>query len=451
LAIALAKNNVSAARWSAFEILQKVEDGGFSSTLLPAAEVKLEPLDRSLCHELVLGVLRWQLTLDRIIEHFSNRKVESLDRAVLLSLRLGLYQLRYLTRIPASAAVDESVKLVQVARLSSAKTFVNAVLRRATREPEFDPASNIHDPIERLAVATSHPGWLIERWKSAFGLSETEAFAKANNETPPISFRVVGAKQSEVLSRLNGAGVSLESSKVARGAWRAPTGSRVLRELAENGEIYLQDEASQLVAEMVEAKPDECVLDLCSAPGGKTTLIGDRETRALVVAGDVSARRLKTVTRSVALQHLKNVSTVQLDASRLLPFQLNSFDRVLVDAPCSGTGTLRQNPEIRWRISADDVKRLALQQNQFLFNAAAVVKPGGRLVYSTCSVERDENEEVIEEFLRSCKDFSQIRLDKSSSLSTESGALRTWPHRDGTDGFFVVAFERRFERRFERS
>jgi 16S rRNA (cytosine967-C5)-methyltransferase len=443
LAIISVKNSVSAARWSAFEILQKVEDGGFSSTLLPMAEAKLEPLDRSLCHELVLGVLRWQLTLDRIIEHYSNRKVESLDRVVLLSLRLGLYQLRFLTRIPASAAVDESVKLVQALRLSSAKAFVNAVLRRATREPDYDPAANVHDPIERIAVATSHPGWLIQRWIRAFGLEEAEAFARANNQTPPISFRVVRAKQSDVLERLNSAGVSVESSRIARDAWRALSGSRELRELAENGEIYLQDEASQLVAELVEAAAGECVLDLCSAPGGKSTLIADRETRVLVVACDVSGRRLKTVTWSIAVHQLTNVFPVQLDASKPLPFQLNSFDRVLVDAPCSGTGTLRHNPEIRWRISADDVKRLAGQQAEFLNNAARVVKPGGRLIYSTCSVEKEENEEVVGQFLNTRRDFGQIKVEGLARFSTESSALRTWPHRDGTDGFFVAVFERR--------
>jgi 16S rRNA (cytosine967-C5)-methyltransferase len=156
--------------------------------LLASEEPKLQPSDRALCHELVLGVLRWQLKLDRIIEHYANRKLASLDRSVLIALRIGLYQLRFLTRVPASAAVDESVKLVQAARLSSARAFVNAVLRRATREPDYEPAANISDSVERLAVESSHPPWLIERWIDSFGVDETKGFVRSNNQTPPQPF-----------------------------------------------------------------------------------------------------------------------------------------------------------------------------------------------------------------------------------------------------------------------
>jgi 16S rRNA (cytosine967-C5)-methyltransferase len=444
LAIVLARSDLSPARWAAFEILRKVEDGVFSSLLLASEETRLEPADRGLCHELVLGVLRWQLNLDKVIEHYSNRKIESLDRAVLIALRLGLYQLRFLTRVPASAAVDESVKLVQAARLSSARAFVNAVLRRATREPDYNPAASTSDQIARIAIQTSHPHWLIERWINSFGLEETEAFAAANNETPPVTFRVVQtrANQTDTVSKLNTAGIALESSRIAEGAWRASTGSRVLRELAEKGEIYLQDEASQLIAELLEVKSNERVLDLCSAPGGKTTLIADRVDRAFIVASDASSKRLSTLASSLAKQQSKGVSLMLLDASQPLPFRADSFDRVLVDAPCSGTGTLRHNPEIRWRISPDDIKRLASQQSQFLFNASQVVKPGGRLVYSTCSVEKEENEEVVTSFLARNLQFRQVPLKVGSTLATPGGNLRTWPQHDGTDGFFVAAFEK---------
>ncbi|HEV8370241.1 MAG TPA: 16S rRNA (cytosine(967)-C(5))-methyltransferase RsmB [Pyrinomonadaceae bacterium] len=438
----MVRNRVSPARWAAFEILRKVEDGVFSSVLL-ARESQLDPPDQALCHELVLGVLRWQLNLDKVIEHYSNRSIETLDKSVLIALRLGLYQLRFLTRVPASAAVDESVKLVHTARLSSARSFVNAVLRRATREPLYDPSTSTSNPIERIAIQTSHPYWLIERWVNSFGQEETELFARANNETPPTAFRIVRTKanQSEVLAKLSAAQVAFESSDLVQDAWRASSGSRILRELAESGEVYLQDEASQLVAEIVAAHPGERVLDLCAAPGGKATLIADR-TNAFVVASDVSRQRLATVGKSVATQQLKGISLTLLDASQPLPFQYDSFDRVLVDAPCSGTGTLRHNPEIRWRISSDDIKSLAAQQRRFLINAAKAVKAGGRLIYSTCSVEKEENEEVVEQFLQSHKNFRQISLRTGSILATPSGALRTWPHRDGTDGFFVAVLEK---------
>jgi 16S rRNA (cytosine967-C5)-methyltransferase len=414
---------ISPARVAAFNVLQQVENGAFSSVLLAAEEPNLQSLDRALCHELVLGVLRWQLFLDATVEHFSRRRVESLDAPVRIALRLGLYQLRFLTRIPASAAVNESVSLVRAARLSSATAFVNAVLRRAVREKDYDPAAEISDPLEKIAVQTSHPAWLIERWASSFGIDEAEAFARANNTLPPTAFRVVAnrANQPEILARLSAAGAKLESSEIVNGAWRVSGATSLLREMSAAGEIYLQDEASQLVADAMEVKRGERVLDLCAAPGGKTTLIADRAAdAAFIVAADRSVTRMATVVSTIRLHELKSITPLILDATEQLPFEPESFDRVLVDAPCSGTGTLRSNPEIRWRLAPTDFDTLAAQQKRILSRAVEVLKPGGRLVYSTCSVEREENEEVIETV-----DLKPIKT------------LRTWPHREGTDGFFI--------------
>ncbi|HEU5131784.1 MAG TPA: transcription antitermination factor NusB, partial [Pyrinomonadaceae bacterium] len=371
---------ISPARLAAFRILQQVETGAFSSVLLAAEEPRLQPVDRALCHELVLGVLRWQLFLDRVAEHFSKRRVESLDTAVRIALRLGLYQLRFLTRIPSSAAVNESVSLVRVARLSSATAFVNAVLRSAVREAEYDPTVDISDPLEKLAIQTSHPAWLIERWASSFGVEEAEAFARANNLVPPTAFRVVAnrAKESEILSRLTAAGAALESSKIVDGAWRVSGATSLLREMSAAGEIYLQDEASQLVAHAMEVKRGDSVLDLCAAPGGKTTLMADRAgDAAFITAADRSATRLATVVSTMRLHELKSIRPVILDATQQLPFERESFDRVLVDAPCSGTGTLRANPEIRWRLAAADFANFAQQQKRIVSRAVEVLKPGG--------------------------------------------------------------------------
>ena len=403
--------------------------GAFSSVLLAAEEPRLQPVDRALCHELVLGVLRWQLFLDATVEHFAKRRVESLDAAVRIALRLGLYQLRFLTRIPASAAVNESVSLVRAARLSSATAFVNAVLRRAVREREYDPAADVSDPIEKIAVQTSHPAWLIERWVKAFGAEEAEAFARANNTLPPVTFRVVHtrAEESEVLAKLKDAGATVEASQIVDGAWRVAGATAVVRELAAAGSIYLQDEASQLVAQAMDVKPRERVLDLCAAPGGKTTLMADRAgDEVFIVAGDRSATRMATVVATMRLQELKSIRPVILDATELLPFARESFDRVLVDAPCSGTGTLRANPEIRWRLKPDDFVKFAAQQKRIVSRAVEVLKLRGRLVYSTCSVEPEENEEVI-------KDLNLKLIRK----------IRTWPHVHGADGFFLAVFQRR--------
>ena len=430
----MGKNNaISPARLAAFNVLRQVETGAFSSILLAAEEPQLIPADRALCHELVLGVLRWQLLLDKIVEHFAKRRIESLDHAVRIALRLGLYQLRFLTRIPASAAVNESVSLVRHARLSSATGLVNAVLRRAIREADYDPASEVSDPLERISIRTSHPQWLIERWAKSFGVEEAETFAEANNVVPPTAFRVVGvrANEAEVLERFRSAGATVEASGVAKGAWRVSGATSMVRELSGGGRIYLQDEASQHVAEVLDVKPGERALDLCAAPGGKTTLMADRaDDNARIVAADRSAARLETVVATTNLQELKSIKPLLLDAGEKLPFGSNVFDKVLLDAPCSGTGTLRRNPEIRWRLAEDDIRKFAETQTRFLTNAGEVVKPGGRLVYSTCSVEREEDEEVIEEFVTRDKRFKLV--------STE----RTWPQREGCDGFFIARMER---------
>ena len=425
---------VSPARRAAFDILRRVADGAFSSVLLASENPGLKTSDRALTHELVLGVLRWQSWLDKIIEHFSKRRIESVDLPVRIALRLALYQLRFLTRIPGPAAVNESVNLVRGAKLSSAAAFVNAVLRRAIREADYDPASEAQDPLEKLAIETSHSLWLIDRWINAFGLTEAESFARANNEIPPTAFRVVHkrANEDDVIQQLTDAGASIERSTIAAKAFRISGATRTLRDLAANGQVYLQDEASQLVAQMLDARPGERVLDLCAAPGGKTTLIADRaDDDALIIAADRSASRLTTITTTASLHQLRNISPVLLDAGETLPFAPQSFDRILVDAPCSGTGTLRRNPEIRWRLTNDDIQNFSAIQKQFLHSAADVLIPTGRLAYSTCSVEREENEEVIADFLSTHSDFT---------LET---TLRTWPHREGSDGFFMAVLERR--------
>lgn len=437
------KQLIAPARLTAFEILRRVEAGAYASVLLAAREEDLDPRDRALCHELVMGVLRFQLILDLYIEHFSGRPYTRLDLPVKLALRLGLYQLRFLTRIPHSAAVNESVNLVRHARVRSAESFVNAVLRRATREAEYDPAIGIEDPIERLSVSTSHPRWLIERWIKAFGVLEAEALAHANNQAAPVAFRVVHQEAAEkILKQLRDGGASIESSRIAAHAWRIKGGGQIGHELARAGQIYFQDEASQLVAQLVGAKPGDRVLDLCAAPGSKTTQIAST-AQARLVASDIHWQRINTVRQTSQLQNLENIACVVLNGESELPFREGTFEQVLVDAPCSGTGTLRHNPEIRWRISAADISDLSHRQRQLLNNASRVVKPGGRLVYSTCSVEPEENEEVVLAFLESNQDFEIAALDIQERLKTPLGAARTWPQRNDTDGFFVAAFARK--------
>jgi 16S rRNA (cytosine967-C5)-methyltransferase len=437
---------VSPARLAAFNILHRVEEeGAYASLLLAAGETLMRTDDRALCYELVLGTLRWQLWLDRLIEHYAGRKVESLDAPVRRALRLALYQLRFLSRIPASAVVNESVNLAYHSRLRSAAAFINAVLRRATREPDYDPATDVADPLERLAVETSHPLWLIERWVKAFGRDEAEAFARANNEAPPTAFRIIAGRvhEEEVLEELRAAGGVTQPSLVVPAAWRVQGATPALQRLAREGKIYLQDEASQLVAHVLDARAGERVLDVCAAPGSKATHIATRtQGLSIIVAGDVHEHRARQILKAGARQGVERLSVVVHDAESGLPYGESSFDRVLVDAPCTGTGTLRRNPEIRWRISARDILDLSRRQRSILAGAARMVRPLGHLVYSTCSVEPEENEEVVAGFLAETDTFKQVALNAPPESLGENGAARTWPHRSGADGFFIASFKR---------
>lgn len=449
---------VAPARRSAFEILRRVEtESAYASVLLAALDAQMREDDRALCHELVLGVLRRKLWLDKTVEHFGERKIGKLDLAVRLALEVGLYQLRFLTRVPASAAVNESVNFVRASRVKSAAGFVNAVLRRATREPDYDPVAAIVDPIQKLSIETSHPSWLIERWVQAFEFDEAAAFARANNQAAPTAVRLTAKASRDngaaerVVQNLRDAGAEVIASQIAPDSWRVIGASNVVRELADDGLIYLQDEASQLLAHLINVEPNQRILDLTAAPGSKATHIAALAPSAAIVAGELHRHRVETM-RRLAVKQGARINVLVHDATKPLPFTNESFDRVLLDAPCSGTGTLRRNPEIRYRLGPDDISELAEQQKQMLACAAAVVRPGGRLVYSTCSVEPEENEQVIDNFAANNPSFKRIDLSTTSSSFTPHPSalpshpsfehLRLWPHRQGSDGFFIGAYER---------
>jgi 16S rRNA (cytosine967-C5)-methyltransferase len=450
----------SPARRAAFEILRRVDlEGAYASSLLVTMDEALRGDDRALSHELVLGVLRRQLWLDKTLEHFASRRVASFDLGVKVALRLGLYQLRFLTRIPPSAAVNESVNLVRAAGLKSAAGFVNAVLRQATREPEYDPALEVSDAVEKLAVESSHPQWLLQRWVDRMGFDETSALARANNEAAPVAFRLTKkaleteAPWRQIITDLEASGVALQRSRVAPNAWRvisrgiAEDNNRaksraLLRQFSNNGLIYFQDEASQLVSYLLGAKPSERVLDVAAAPGSKVTHIAVLQPQAKIFAGDTHEHRVRTLRDLATIQGESNIRLLVHDATSELPFAAATFDRVLVDAPCSGTGTLRHNPEIRWRLKPDDIAELELKQRRILENSAAMVRRGGLLLYSTCALEWDENEGVVEDFVKGHEGFVPTSLQAAPDLVTESGAVRTWPHRHDVDGFFIRAFQR---------
>lgn len=450
---------VTPARVVAFDILRRVEEeGAYASVLLADENLRLSNVDRSLAYELVLGTLRRQLWLDTAIAHFAGRPLNKIDAPVVRALRLGLYQLRFLTRIPPSAAVNESVNLVHRARLKSAAGMANAVLRRALREPGFDPVPDITDPVERLSIQTSHPVWLLQRWIESFGWERTEALALANNENPLTSFRVTRRteKLSALLADLCDAGAQLTPSPFLPNAWRISGAEQKLRALAEQGLIYVQDEASQWVAHLASTThtnfaPSGPLLDVCAAPGSKASQMAVQlPTNGYVIAGDIHEPRVRAILQTATRTGAENIATLAYDAARALPFPNETFGTVLLDAPCSGTGTLRRNPEIRWRLSVTDIAELAQKQRRMLYEAARTVKPGGFLFYSTCSIETEENEDVVGSFLRETPAFRGIDLRETSfgsSVGPELGPgapfqARFWPQEHGCEGFFVAALKR---------
>jgi 16S rRNA (cytosine967-C5)-methyltransferase len=418
---------ISPARRAAFDILYRIEaDMAFSSVLLPAFEDELQAADRALCHGLVLGVLRKQLYLDRLIEDLTKSK--KLDLAVRIALRMGIYQLRFLDRVPNYSAINESVNLVQRARKTSAKSFVNAVLRRASTST---PSLTFEDEIDRVSIETSHPRWLLEKWISEFGEEDAARIAAANNEMPRTAFRYIAdAPESEY-----------EHSQFVDGCYVAPSIDIRLRRLADAGDIYFQDEASQLVASVAARSPGARLLDVCAAPGGKTAQIAQART-GLVAAGDLHASRVALLKSTCERQHPGRVAIVQYDAEQGLPFGEGSFDVVLVDAPCSGTGTIRHNPEIRYFLQPGDFAEISGKQLRILINASKLVRRGGQLIYSTCSLEREENELVCRHFLGGSAEFTQTPSSVPERFHTPVGFARTFPHRDAMDGFFIAEFVR---------
>jgi 16S rRNA (cytosine967-C5)-methyltransferase len=456
----ISAGRVSPARRHAYEILGRVEQqGAYSSVLLARlTDTELSRPDRGLVQELVLGVLRSQGTLDYFIKQYSRREVARLDLPVRIALRLGLYQLRYLSRIPASAAVNESVNLVRMAHVRSAAGLVNGVLRTAARNLSDVPGGAAANPEEKGAAELSHPAWMVARWEHHLGQSSAHQLALANNQQGRVAFRVntLRSTEQEALGSLSANGIVARSSELVPGAFVVDRGVGLAgAEAAQKGLIYLQDEASQLISLLAAVGADQTILDLCAAPGSKSShLAALVSNRATIIAADIYPHRLATLVSTCNRLGARSVNPVALDGTVALPFVVSQrgalggtregaqFDRVLVDAPCSGTGTLAENPEIKWRLKPEDIARLAALQLRLLTNAATVVAPGGRLIYSTCSLEPEEGEAVIQEFRLCCPGFAVRRPDVAGPAVTEDGFVRTYPHLHGTAGFFAAVLER---------
>ncbi|MEW6357889.1 MAG: 16S rRNA (cytosine(967)-C(5))-methyltransferase RsmB [Planctomycetota bacterium] len=412
-------------RLEALRILGRVETGrDFAQDLIARsiAENRLDRRDASLLTEIVCGAIRHRLTLDSAISAFSKTPLRKLDAQCLHILRMGLYQLIFLDRIPDAAAVNESVKLTPQVRLASAKGFINAVLRAALRSMQdpragapADPRKSVYvrektwaifqkpvlpDPGDApayLAAAYSHPQWLVERWLARFGMEQSESILRADNETPPLTVRVNRMKtdRAGLLGRLAEEGVQAAEGELSFSIRLGP-GTRIVELPSfKDGLFQVQDETAMRAAEILDPQPGETILELCAAPGGKTTDIAERMgDRGMIVAVDRSMPRLRAVRENLARLGLHSVYCIAADGTRRWWGRGRAFDRALVDAPCSNTGVLARRVEARWRLRPQDIEELAELQKGLVLAAAEALRPGGVLVYSTCSIEEAENEEV---------------------------------------------------------
>ena len=437
-----AKTGVSPARIEALRILCRVEeDRAFADLALEAAleRAKLPARDRALTTELVYGTLRWQRRLDWILAPHSRRSLARLDPWVRNLLRLAVYQLQFLYKVPAWAAVNEAVALAKRRSHGKVAPFVNAVLRSLTRSGDALPPLP-EDPVEAVATRLAFPTWLARRWADRLGLDEAEKLMMALDERPPAAVRVNTRKCSlEALAER----LAREEAVTSRLTAYAPDGLELedpgpafkFRAFKE-GWFTVQDEASILIGHLLAPRPGETVADVCAAPGTKTTHMAQlMENRGRVIAMDQHAARLKLVTPAAARLGLDIVECHGGSAEALTPKFRERCDRVLVDAPCSNLGVIRRHPDVKWRATETGLKSLAATQRRILEAAATMVKPGGVLVYATCSLEPEENEEVILPFLAAHREW---QLDPPVGFAIEpepSGVLRCLPHRHGTDGF----------------
>ncbi len=450
---------VSPARAAAFDILIRIErESSYASELLHSRTYdRLTTIDHALATELVMGVLRWRSLLDTEIAGSAAQPLAKLDLEVLTALRLALYQLRWL-RVPPRAAINESVELVKRARKRSAAPFVNAVLRKLSLTPETIPTINAASA-ETLALSSAHPLWLVERWVQAYGLDATVGICRHNQSIPVTAIRFRNAdEQAKVEDEIGAEGVELAPGALLSSARQVRHGDITKTAAFRAGLCMIQDEASQLVASLVGHGTH--ILDCCAAPGGKTAAISDANPQADIVAVDLHPHRARLLKRLLGLDHSaargtsRNVSVLVADARNLS--LAGKFDRVLADVPCSGTGTLARNPEIKWRLVSENLTDLQTLQMAILRSAMAQVASGGRVIYSTCSLEREENEDVIARCLEENQSFRIVDCRIELERVTQEGTLiwpdfpsltiaqylRTLPGIHPCDGFFAAILKR---------
>ena len=434
------------ARRTALDVVHLVFQGrDYADAVLDASfdRWRLTPRDRSLTTELVYGTLRWHRWLDFLLQRAATGDWSKVPERIRYLLEIALYQILFLDRIPNHAAVNEAVRIAKLEG-SHWSGLVNGILRSILRRPELrkDPIDD--DPVAAFAIRWSHPEWLVRRWMVRFGPERTESICRANNERPRLGIRVnrLRCRREEAAERLNKVGYQTRPSKYLDEFLTTERGrSLQFSEPFKAGDIYIQDESAGLVAHLLDPKRGDRILDLAAAPGGKATHLAElSRDKAIVVAVDMNRYRTKKIIENRERLGLGNVFPIVADGRTVS----GEFDKVLVDAPCSGLGVIRRRGELRWRKTEKDVQMLVTLQKALLKSAASAVRSDGFLVYSTCTVVQEENSGVVEDFL---KHHSEFRVEAAGrfvgeKLTTERGTVETWPDVHGLDGSFAVRFRK---------
>lgn len=434
---------IAPARRAALDALRQIDADrlDMGEAVARARRPLTDERDRALLLEIVSGALRMRAAIDYQLVLRLTRPLERLDAMVREILRMSAFQLMYLTRTPSSAIINDAVDLTRRGGKSSATGLVNAVLRALNRdrqkltwpEPPADPA-DLAAMAGYFSVVYSHPQWLVSRWLARHGVADTERWLKFNNHGPALCLvanRTLASREA-LADELKSDGVETQHTTRSKHGLHVTSGQALGTRAFREGRCLVQDEASQLIGELVGAQRGDRILDLCASPGGKTVaMAADLGSAGLIVASDVRRHRLRVLSDTMERCRVGRVRILQVPLSGALPFADGAFDRVLIDAPCSGLGTVRRDPDIRWRMAEGDLPALAATQLALLERTAGLVRPGGTLVYSTCSSEPEENQQVVASFLAGHAEFTQVREHQ------------TLPFLDGLEAFFGSVLERR--------
>lgn len=447
---------VDLARETALRILYDInQKGAYSNISINKYLDKndLRDIDRGFITELVYGTVKWKLSLDWVIQQFSRVKFKKISPWILNIMRLGAYQLLYMDRVPASAACNESVKLAKKYGHRASSGFVNGVLRSINRSRgDIKYPDKNKEYVKYLSIKYSHPEWMVRKFLDLYGEEFTESLLKSNNEIPDFTVRVNTLKicRDELIKALNQEGMQAVYGRYVEEAVIIEN-PRPLSEMEafKKGYLQVQDESSMIVAKILDPSPGEYIVDVCSAPGGKATHIAQiMKNQGTVIARDIHEHKIKLISDSAERLGISIIKAELFDAREIDSRLIEKADRVLVDAPCTGLGIIRRKPDIKWAKNIVDTKEITRLQEEILKASSKYVKPGGVLVYSTCTILPEENEHIINKFIDSDSSFQleDVSLSLTKSLlksHTKEGYLKLFPNKDNTDGFFVAKMRKR--------